>query len=393
MKQSGSTWFTPIPYHQQLSDHFEKNEPELWQWIVKAQSHEEIRENVQLSLLKTTVQLDRETYASLYQNGESILAKLHLDIPVTFYQETCGSLDLNAMLHYIPGEAHVVFSGPVIEKLNAAELAALIGHELSHYCLWEMAQQRYYLTAQLLRTNVDYRTNNACLLSDLRLFQLYTEIFADRGGYLAEENLHATIACLVKMHTGMATVNVEAYQQQAETIFNQEAQTTEQETHPEIVIRVKALELWVKQGDQANAAIQAMIEGEKTIKTLDTLSQYQVTQLTLDLISWLLQPDLFRTQALLAHLSLFERDYQINAAITQEQIQVEIKKTLPSFEAYWCYIMLDFVTADADLMAEMLCRCLEFCQALALTEPFKHMVSTEIKQYNRKTLDQFKITR
>ena len=63
-------------------------------------------------------------------------SRLELNIPLTIYQAQQSS-QLNAALYYIPGEAHIVLSGPIISLLNDIELRSVLGHELAHYHLWQ----------------------------------------------------------------------------------------------------------------------------------------------------------------------------------------------------------------------------------------------------------------
>ena len=53
---------------------------------------------------------------------------------MTLYQAQ-NALGTNAALYYIPGEGHVVFSGPLLTLLSADELKSVIGHELAHFHL------------------------------------------------------------------------------------------------------------------------------------------------------------------------------------------------------------------------------------------------------------------
>ena len=80
-------------------------------------------------------------HPDLYKSVMEVKARLQLDIPVTLYQAE-HSLANNAALYFIPGEGHVVFSGPVLTLLNADELKSVLGHELAHYHLWDARKRR-----------------------------------------------------------------------------------------------------------------------------------------------------------------------------------------------------------------------------------------------------------
>ena len=77
-------------------------------------------------------------------------ARLQLDIPVTLYQAQ-NNPELNAALYFIPGEGHIVFSGPVLTLLNAEELKSVIGHELAHYHLWRREGGDFHIADRLIQ--------------------------------------------------------------------------------------------------------------------------------------------------------------------------------------------------------------------------------------------------
>jgi Zn-dependent protease with chaperone function len=126
----------PLPYHVELRAYLKSAERELWNWFASAQAKADYTEHLRLDLLKSTYRLEPGGHAELYAGLAEAKAKLELDIPVTLYQAQ-NSLQLNAALFFIPGEGHIVFSGPMLNLLNAEEVKSVIGHELAHYVLWQ----------------------------------------------------------------------------------------------------------------------------------------------------------------------------------------------------------------------------------------------------------------
>src|SRR5258707_409473 len=108
----------PLPYHCALRDYLKAQEPELWKWFASARAQADYTENLRLELLKATYRLDPESHHDLYQAAAEARARLQLDIPVTLYQAQ-HSTQPNAALYYMPGEGHLVFSGPIFALLNA----------------------------------------------------------------------------------------------------------------------------------------------------------------------------------------------------------------------------------------------------------------------------------
>ena len=115
----------PLPYHVELRDYLKSEERELWNWFASAQAKADYTENLRLELLKSTYRLATDGHPELYQSLDEAKTRLQLNIPVTLYQAQ-NSPQLNAALYYIPGQGHIVFSGPMFTLLNAEELKSYV---------------------------------------------------------------------------------------------------------------------------------------------------------------------------------------------------------------------------------------------------------------------------
>src|SRR6185436_2993054 len=87
------------------------------------------------------------------------------------------------------------------------------------------------------------------------------EIYCDRASLLATGELTPVVSCLVKVETGLRTVDAAAYLRQADEIFGIEHPTTQGLTHPEIYIRVRALAEWHRGSPGVGAEIERMLAG------------------------------------------------------------------------------------------------------------------------------------
>src|SRR5436190_11094766 len=188
----------PLPYQVELRDYLKSHERELWNWFASAQAKADYAENLRLELLKSTYRLDAEGHPELFRSVEEAKARLHLDIPVTLYQAQ-NSPQLNAALLYIPGQGHLVFSGPVLTLLNSEELKSVVGHELAHYQLWERDGGEFHIVDRLIHAVSNDPRAAASHEQTARRFQLYTEIFADRGSLCVTGDVNPVIAGLVKL--------------------------------------------------------------------------------------------------------------------------------------------------------------------------------------------------
>ena len=370
----------PLSYHLELRDYLKTQERELWDWFASARAQADYTEHLRLELLKVTYRLDPESHPELYERVETVKERLKLDIPVTLYQAQ-NSPQSNAALYFIPNEGHIVFSGQVLTLLNADELQAILGHELAHYHLWRREEGEFHIADRLIEAVASDPRASACHIQTARHYQLYTEIFADRGALCAGD-LQQVVAGLVKVQTGISTVSGASYLKQAEEIFAKSKATTEGLSHPEAFIRARALALWQESGEQASAQISAMIEGTGGLQELDLLGQTRLTAATRQLLEHFLQPQWFQTPAVLGHAKLFFPDFQ-PAAAANLQCMESFNSSDPKLREYLCYLLLDFVIADPDLDEMPLAAALVLCQQMELEVQFDKLAAKELKMKAR----------
>ena len=364
----------PLPYHVELRDYLKSQERELWNWFASAQAQADYTENLRMELLKSTYRLDGETHPQLHESVEEAKARLDLDIPVTLYQGQGGGL--NASLFYMPGEGHVVFYGPMLSLLNAEELTSVVGHELAHYHLWGRDHGEFHIADRLLHSVASDPRAAASHEQTARRYQLYTEIFADRGSVCVTNALDPVISSLVKIETGLAQVSAPAYLKQAEEIFAKGNVATEGVSHPEAFIRARALALWHDQQDGATERIGEMIEGAAALEELDLIGQARLVSATRRLIEALLRPKWIQTPAVLGHAKLFFDNFEPgNGSMALDGLKFNDAR----LREYLCYVLLDFATADPELDQLPLAAALELSRQLDLEAQFEKVTAKELK--------------
>jgi hypothetical protein len=374
----------PLPYHAALRNYFKAHERELWTWMSSTQATLNYTENLKLELLKSTYRLEPENHKTLYRSVDEARARLGLAIPVTAYQSQHTPTP-NAALYHIPGEGHIVFSGPLTSLLSPSELTAVIGHELAHYLLWQHDQGDYLIADRLLQTILHDGRAAPSHLQSARWFQLYTEIYCDRGAFLAAGDTNAAISGLVKLETGIPEVSATSYLKQAAEIFQNSKVSTEQLTHPEAFIRARALALWVEKRENATPDIAAMVEGSPGLDDYDLLRQAKLTADTRAALEKFLAPKWFQTEPVLGHARMFFEDFK---PLRQEGVGSFEKdaKDLAARAAddkrlrnYLCYLLLDFVVADPELNDTPLAAALQFSNRLGIEADFERVASKELK--------------
>ncbi len=383
------TRLSPLPYHCSVRDYLKSQERDLWRWFASARAKEDYAEALRLHLLKATYRLGPTDHADLYSHVSAALRGLSLDVPVTLYQaQGTGAALPNAALYPLPREAHIVLSGPITSLLDSAELTSIFGHELAHFHLWQTQEEDFLIADRVLDAVSAEPGAHPVHLETARRYRLHTEIFADRGAFQVTNNLLATVSALVKGTTGLSSVNGASYLAQAAEVFSRSAVKTAELSHPETFVRAYALDLWSRQGAQADAAIEAMIAGPANLDELDLAGQHRTTALSRRLIAQLVRPRWFRTEAVLAQARLFFPDFA-PAEVDDPTLLDELQATGPLVKTYFAYLLLDFGQVDPDLEDLSLAASLHWAERLGIASDFEKMLSKELG-VKPKTLAQLK---
>ena len=360
-------------------------EPELWLWASSAEVRGEFAEEMRTGLLKANYRLDAEGHPDLAGRCAAVAQRLGVTAPVTLYQTT-GGFGLNAMLCHLPGEAHIVFTGPILATLKGAELDAVLAHELAHYRLWEMDGGDFLVADRLLMAAANDPRAAASHAQTARRFRLYTEVFADRGSFAGCGQLEATVAALVKTETGLPEVSASSYLRQADEIFSREDATTKGLEHPETFIRARALRLWAENDASLEAWLAATIEGPLSLDELDLAGQQRMAKLTRRFLSEVLRPAWFQSPPVLAHARAFFPDFA-PASAPDESVATELRSTDAATREYLCYLLLDFAVIDRDLEDVPLAAALDWSERLEIAEQFEKLTLKELgigkRQFNK----------
>ncbi|WP_260596767.1 M48 family metalloprotease [Sphingomonas endolithica] len=267
----------PLAYHRLIVEHLRENEPEIWAWGCSHQTRDEQVQEMRSYLLRETYRIDAAAHPHVHEDCAAVLAKLGLDAPATLYQASDGAM--NAALCFVPGEIHLLFHGPVLEKLSRDERIALLGHELAHYRLWSIEDGAFYAATTILDHALAYPGAAPSHVETARLYRLHTELYADRGSAVATGAPDPAIATLVKTMTGLTAVDPQAYLRQAAEAES-DARGSQGDTHPEIFLRAQALDKWWRGDAETDAWIEQRIRGPLSIAALDLPRQHEATSIT-----------------------------------------------------------------------------------------------------------------
>lgn len=375
----------PMGYHDEVVALLRLHEPEAWAWASSAAARSDRAQEARAFLLQHTYRLDADAHPKLHACCAAAAAHLGVTAPVTIYQGS--EQHANAALLYLPGEAHIVFNGSLLERLAGAELEAVCGHELAHYLLYERDDGAWFTASRLLGMAQDDPRSDASLRETARLFALYTEAFADRGGAVACGALEPAVAALVKSQTGLTAVSAASYLRQADEICAALAARSDAVSHPEVFVRARALRLWCEAhaaGDEgavaeADAWLRTVLEGPLAIDALDLPGQHRLTALTRRVIGQFIRPPALRSSALLAWARRFFPDVQAADApdpALRDDLAV-------GAHDYVAALLLDFAVADRALEDVPLAQAIVLARELGLPESFEKLALRALKMTKR----------
>lgn len=365
----------PLRYHLDLVGHLRLHEGELWKWFMADGARAKNNEAVRLELLKSTYRIERESSPEVYALLDKTANALMISAPITLYQSSGGGM-LNAALAYTPGEGHIIFSGPLLTTLTPAELQCVLAHELMHFVLLDRWKD-HLIASDLLAALCNDANAQPSHHASARLLRLYTEVLCDRAAYFVTKDLVSVITTLVRIETGIAEASAESYLRQTEEIFEKGHPVAEGVTHPEAFIRAKAIQLWSSNAKDADGELEKVIEGPMSIENLDLLGQQRIRGLTRRLISQFLKPHWLRTEAMVASAKLFFEDFapgDLEDGALREELSAMGEKLVD----YYCYVLLDFATADRDLEEAPLAAALLLSDELNLGERFREIAGKEL---------------
>ncbi|WP_020180388.1 M48 family metalloprotease [Methylopila sp. M107] len=357
----------PLGYLLDVVERLKRTEPEVWAWASSLEAQAEHSKAVQASLLRETYRLTPVAHASVYDACAVVLERLGLSAPVTLYQ--AGSGDMNAALVHLPGEAHLVFYGPVLERLGEAELAALLGHELAHYKLWSESGGEVLVASRILEHTLADPGAAPSHVQTARLFRLYVELYADRGAAIAVEAAEPAITTLVKVQTGLQSVDPAAYLAQAVELEGADPAVSQGQSHPETYLRARAVDKWWRGDADFEPWLRRQLHGPLSMASLDLADQEALQALTRGFIARFLGDEAMRSEAVLAQVRGYFPDWrEVEPPLAPDALAPE--RIDDSVRDYLGFVLLDLALADPDLRDHALARAAAAAAAFGAGDSF-----------------------
>ncbi|CAG2144419.1 M48 family metalloprotease [Cupriavidus numazuensis] len=358
----------PLAYHATVVDYLRQHEPEVWRWANARATGADHREALRAMLLRDTYRIEADAHADVHAVLALAMARLGIDAPATLYQSP--GQDMNASLFYVPGEIHIVLQGPLLERLAPPELLAVFGHELAHYLLWSCDEGQFLVADRILNDALAAPGVSASHRETWRRYALHTELFADRGGAVAAGAVAPAVSTLVKVQTGMGSVDAAAYLRQAAEIESGEAGASAAHSHPETFIRARALALWWEGESHLDTWIESRLHGPLSLEKLDLPGQVRLQALTRGFLAHFLAGTPLAGDAVLAQVRMMFPDWRDDEpAIGPEGLGPDVADD--SVRGYLNALMMDLSLADPDQQDAALLRAGHVAQALGSLEAFQ----------------------
>jgi len=371
----------PLSYHRGVLAHTRRVDERAWESLrAKEAGGDELGE----ALLRNTYRLDEVSHPAVHAAGRRAAEALGLGVEIEFFQAR-GSGDPNALLLHQADKAVILFEGPLLERLDSDELTAVCGHELAHRLLWTIDDGAYLAVDRLLdAASADARTPPQYLETHRR-WALATELFADRGAFTACGDLSTTVRALLKLQTGLSSVDPEAYLRQAS---EQDLSVGSRGTsHPEGVARAWALQNWLNDED-----VEGLITGPLDVDAPDLLDAVLLREVSMDFAARIAQTEGLRTDTVATFAAGFAdppgplgvpggavvRFDEPLAVRPVDGAPMPRPRTLTAAtKQYLCYLLLDLATADPEAGDPALLASMAVARRAGLT-PYDDLADDEL---------------
>ena len=365
----------PLAYHEDIVAHLRSEERHAWEWSSSGVLTHEVGD-FRDTMLRDTYRLEQAGHPQTFEACHTAMSRLGIEAPITLYQANDGSM--NASLVFVPGEIHIVFFGPILEKLDQAELLALMGHELSHYLLWSMGEGEHYRASRVFDHALSYPDAKPSHRETARLLSLHTELFADRGAAIAAGAPEPAVAVLVKVMTGLTNVDPAAYLRQAQEV---EAASSKSQglSHPEAYLRARAVQLWWTGDPDLPHWLEKHLRGPLSIEALDLLGQSRLTHMTRAFLARFMTEVGESSDEITTQLRAVFPHFGRQEEVPLDLAEIGVERIDDATRDYFIALMFDLAMADADATDATMLAAAKIAAEIGATERLTGALRRDLK--------------
>lgn len=200
-----------------------------------------------------SLKVEQSLLPEVYDLCQEVLQTLGFTEPVDFY--ISGNSDLNAftIASEEEGKPHIVnIQSALFKLMNREELKFVIGHEIGHLINKDSALKALIRFVYPTVKDQEDSKMPAYLDSRIALYDQIAELGADRWGYMACENLDASIRAFYKLGSGLDLSNMNV---SIETLIDENKKRLDffmtqngisESDHPVNALRIQAIYLFAK---------------------------------------------------------------------------------------------------------------------------------------------------
>lgn len=344
---------SPLGYHRAVLSQVRRVDERAWEALRGGEAQDS---GLSEALLRNTYRLEGASHPELHAAGRRAVEALGLEVEIEFFQAQ-GAGQPNASLLHQGDRAVILFEGPLLERLDGDELAAVCGHELAHRVLWTLDDGAYLAVDRLLDAAAGDARTPAQYLETHRRWVMACELFADRGALVACGDLGTTVRALLKVQTGLGSVDPAAYlRQAAELDLSTGSRGT---SHPEGVARAWALQNWLAEED-----VEVLLTGPLDVDAPDLLDAALLREVSMDFAAHIAQAEGLRSDTVATFAAGFADPPGPlgvpGGAVPRFDEPLAIRpvdgapiprprRLTAATRQYLCYLLLDLATADPEL--------------------------------------------
>ena len=373
-----------FPYHEAVLKYFHQHEKVRWGAFHDPAVSSDREGRLQLQLRKSARRLELvDALPWLYD----VVNSAKLGSPVACY---LAATEPQLQVAAVPllDQPRLVFTGPVLETLTQEEVLALVAGELARLQFWQQEGGEYLSARQLLGELVEEKEVPRSHELTFHRFQLCTDLLVDQYALRSCGKAETVVSALIKCRPLPASIDksldAASLLEQAQSLWETADPQAMSPSQRGLLLRIAALQESVKKPDLKIAELETKVTASQSVDELDLLQQFQLMDLTRQLICYLLEPAWIQTMAIMSYARSYFPDLLEEELVTGSDLQIEQLATVvqqypEALQDYFCFMLLDFASADRDLKEAPLALVLRWTDRLEMTERFREIAQRELR--------------